>query len=268
MTQKPIEKLLEIMRTLRDKETGCPWDIEQNFASIAPYTVEEAYEVVEAIENNDMANLKEELGDLLLQVVFHSQMAKEENLFCFDDVVDAINTKLVYRHPHVFGDVTSRDAEEVEKIWNEQKQKEKSILKENANVMDDTPRHFPALLRAQKIQKKAISHGFNWDSIDGVFAKLEEEIAELKEAMSGTDKAHIEEELGDILFVCGILGRWLKVNAEEALQKSNNKFIRRFNEVENALKNRGIALGNASLQDMDAEWDKAKEREKSSDRAA
>lgn len=259
--KRPIDNLLEIMHALRDKENGCPWDIEQNFATIAPYTIEEAYEVAEAIENNDMSNLKEELGDLLLQVVFHAQMAKEENLFTFDDVVEAINTKLVHRHPHVFGDVKSKDAEEVEKIWNAQKEREKG-KNEKLHIMDDIPRHFPALLRAQKIQKKAISKGFDWPNIEGVFEKLEEEISELKEAITNKDNANIEEELGDLLFVCGILGRWLKVNAEEALQKSNNKFIRRFNLLEDDLKKNGISLEDATLAQLDEAWNKAKKIEK------
>lgn len=260
--ERPIDKLLDIMNALRDKENGCPWDIEQNFASIAPYTIEEAYEVAEAIENNDMANLKEELGDLLLQVVFHAQMAKEENLFTFDDVVEAINTKLIHRHPHVFGDLKSENAAEVEKIWNAQKELEKGHADKPQHIMDEIPRHFPALLRAQKIQKKAISKGFDWPDIEGVFDKLEEEITELKEAMAKKDIENIEEELGDLLFVCGILGRWLKVNAEEALQKSNNKFIRRFNKVEDYLKENKISLEQATLEQMDEAWNKAKIIEK------
>jgi MazG family protein len=257
-----IEKLLNIMEALRNKETGCPWDIEQDFASIAPYTIEEAYEVAEAIENNDIDNLREELGDLLLQVVFHAQMAKEEGLFTFEDVAEGISAKLVYRHPHVFGDLKSSNAEEVEKIWNAQKEEEKKAKAISLNVLDDIPRHFPALMRAQKIQKKVIAKGFNWPDIDGVFLKLEEEIQELKTAIQNQDQQNTEEELGDILFVCGILGRWLKVDAENALQQSNNKFIRRFNAVEQILRDKDINIDDATLEQMDAAWDETKRKEK------
>lgn len=259
-----MTELLNIMKALRHPETGCPWDIEQDFESIAPFTIEEAYEVADAIERRDYQNLQEELGDLLLQVVFHSQMASEENVFSFNDVVDAITTKLIHRHPHVFGDQKSASAEDVEKIWNAQKEKEKkeNALKQNAHIMDEVPRHFPALLRAQKIQKKAITQGFNWPHIDGVFAKLHEEIDELKEAIESQDQKHIEEELGDLLFVCGILGRWLNVDAEHALQQSNNKFIRRFNKMEDALKAEGLSLSDADLRQMDEQWDRIKMAEK------
>lgn len=264
MSQK-IDDLLSIMQQLRNPETGCPWDIEQNFDTIAPFTIEEAYEVADAIEHKDFDNLKEELGDLLLQVVFHAQMAREEHLFTFDDVVNAICTKLISRHPHVFGDVVAgQTAQDVEQIWEDQKAKEKQASQSSENLtMDDIPRQFPALMRAQKIQKKAIKQGFNWDNIEGVFEKLNEEITELKEAMQEADQDHIKEELGDVLFVCSILGRWLGVDAEDALQQSNNKFIRRFNGMEKLLLDQNLSLQDATLQQMDQAWDEVKLKEKS-----
>jgi MazG family protein len=262
--QENIHKLLKIMENLRDKESGCPWDIEQNFESIAPYTIEEAYEVADAIDRGNMQDLKEELGDLLLQVVFHAQMAKEEELFDFNDVVQALSEKLIFRHPHVFGDesgVSAKNAQSVEDIWNRQKDAEKG-QDEHAYLLDSITRNLPSLVRAQKIQKKAMKAGFDWPSIDGVFEKLEEEKLELQEAIRENDKQAMEDELGDLLFVCGILGRWLDIDAETALKKANDKFVSRFNAVEQKLRDQDTSLDGASLDELDRLWNLVKEERK------
>ncbi len=255
-----IQSLLDVMSKLRDPNGGCPWDLEQTFQSITPYTIEEAYEVADAVERGDMADFKEELGDLLLQVVFQSQMATEQGIFDFDAVAQAEADKLVSRHPHVFGDQTARDASAVMDIWNAQKDKEK---KDKAVYLLDTiTRGLPALMRAQKIHRKVAKVGFDWPRIEDVFAKMDEEIAELKAAAVQGDAKHIEEELGDILFVSCVLAEHLGVDAESALRSANNKFIRRFNGVEDLLKQNSQKLGQASLEDMDAHWNTVKKAEK------
>ncbi len=260
-----IQDLLRIMAALRDPDTGCPWDIEQNFKTIAPYTVEEAYEVADAIDRGEWDDLGEELGDLLLQVVFHAQMAREQALFDFDTVVDGICRKLIHRHPHVFGDITTRDANAVEDIWNAQKSKEKSHKNTKAEeplLLDDITRGLPALMRAQKIQKKAIRAKFDWEKLDDVFDKLQEEIGELKDAIKSGKQPHIQDELGDVLFVCGILGCWLKVDAEQALHDSSNKFQRRFNHVERTTRANGKTLQDSTLQELESLWQDAKKQER------
>lgn len=263
-----ITRLLEIMAALRTPKTGCPWDLEQDFSTIAPYTVEEAYEVADAIERKDYADLKDELGDLLLQVVFHAQMAKEESLFTFDDVVEAICDKLIRRHPHVFGDVTERNADGVNTIWQAQKDKEKAARQKDNDadeaplLLSDVPRGMPALKRAQKIQKKAIRVKFDWEKLDDVFDKLSEEIDELKEAIESRDKAAIHDELGDLLFVGGVLGCWLDIDAEQALHDSNSKFTRRFGHLERALRARGKTFADTDLAEMSDLWVNAKKAEK------
>ncbi len=246
-----LQRLLEIMARLRSPDGGCPWDLEQNFSSIAPYTLEEAYEVADAIERDDMVALKEELGDLLLQVVFHSQMAKEAGLFDFKEVAKAINDKMVARHPHVFGDAEIKTAQAQTQNWETIKAEEKKA-KGHTSVLDDIPLNLPALSRAQKLTKKAAKIGFDWPEISPVFDKLQEEIMELQEAIASGNRSHAEEELGDVLFVCVNLARHIDADAESALRYTNQKFERRFRYVETH-KNE-----HASLEEMDALWNDAK----------
>lgn len=253
-----IETLLAIMARLRDPKSGCPWDVEQNFASIAPYTIEEAYEVADAIERNDMDQLKDELGDLLFQVVFHSRMAEEAGTFSFADVVQSISEKMIRRHPHVFADADVKTADAQTAAWEEHKRKER--LEKGGRLMDDIPLTFPALTRALKIQKRAATVGFDWKDAPPIFDKMEEEIAELKHAINqGEAKEELADELGDILFVAVNLARHLGVKPEEALQGTNRKFLRRFSYIEDKLLSGGRS---ASLEAMESAWDEAKAREK------
>lgn len=247
----PITRLLEIMAALRDPKTGCPWDVEQDFKSIAPYTVEEAYEVADAIERNDMTDLKEELGDLLLQVVFHAQMAREDNLFSFDDIVTALCDKLVYRHPHVFGDDKAANATEVISIWDARKGAEKK----HESAIDGVTLGLPALLRAQKLQKKAGKSGFVWPDAESAWKKVEEELAEFKEA---TDKDHQAEELGDLMFCIVNYARLAGHDAEEILTKTNKKFESRFKAMESILSDQNKKLEDSSLDDMLDAWNAGK----------
>ncbi len=261
--------LLEIMARLRAPQGGCPWDLEQSFATIAPYTIEEAYEVADAIERGDLAALKDELGDLLFQVVFHAQMAAEARAFTFADVVDAITDKMIRRHPHVFGakdsahaHVKTADAQTL--AWEDHKRLERASRAANgARLLDDVPLAFPALTRALKLQKRAASVGFDWRERARVMEKLEEEIGELNEAVaSGAPKAKLTDEMGDILFVAVNLARHLGVDPEEALRATNDKFTRRFAHVEDTVTKSGRALGDVTLEEMDAAWDDAKRLER------
>ncbi len=258
MTKKPteIERLLDIMAKLRDPNGGCPWDLEQDYASIAPYTIEEAYEVADAIERNDMDMLKDELGDLLLQVVFHAQMADEDKEFNFEDVAQNISDKMVRRHPHVFGDVDADTADKVLKNWEDIKAEERDgKADEPKGVLDDVALSLPALMRAEKLQKRAARVGFEWDDISGVYDKVEEEIKELREAKN---PEHIAEEIGDLLFVVCNLARWHKVDPEDALRGTNGKFEKRFRYIEEQLAKRGKTPEDSNLEEMDALWDEAK----------
>ena len=258
-----MDKLLKIMAQLRDPDHGCPWDIEQDFSTIVPYTIEEAYEVAEAVRQNDMKALREELGDLLLQVVFHSQIAKDKKIFSFEDVVSDISTKMINRHPHVFGTETASASSDVNTIWERQKDAEKSPTN---GLMAEVPLAFPALMRAQKLQKKAAKIGFDWPDCPAVFEKLEEEVAETQEALEAHTQApcsatlaHLEEEIGDVLFVVVNLARKAGLNAEDALMKSNQKFINRFNYVEQQYeKNKE----KSSLEQLEIYWQAAKALEK------
>ncbi len=258
-----IDALLAIMARLRDRERGCPWDVEQTFASIAPYTLEEAYEVADAIERGHLSDLKDELGDLLLQVVFHSQMAAEARAFSFADVVEAICSKMIRRHPHVFGDATVASADAQTTAWEEHKRRERAERGPAAGgLLGDVPLALPALVRALKLQKRAASVGFDWRERGAIMAKLAEEIGELNEAIdAGAPRAKLTDELGDILFVVANLGRHLGVDPEEALRGTNAKFVRRFAHVEAAVAASGRKLGEASLEEMDAAWDDAKRLE-------
>lgn len=255
-----IERLLEIMRRLRDPKTGCPWDIEQDFASIAPYTVEEAYEVADAIERQAWGELPGELGDLLLNTIYHAQMAEEAGMFDFDTVVQVISDKMIARHPHVFGD-ESRDKSSAQQLkdWEEIKAKERG---QPASVLDGIAGNLPALTRALKLQNRAARVGFDWPETVQVLDKIKEESAELVDARDNLSAAEVEEEYGDLLFVMANLGRHLGVQPEEALRKANAKFTSRFNAVEDALKAQGKTPQGSSLAEMDALWDAAKAAEK------
>ena len=230
-----IRRLLRVMKQLRDPETGCEWDKRQDFLSISPFTIEEAYEVVDSIEREDYESLKEELGDLLLQVVFHAEIASELGLFKFEDVVNSISKKLINRHPYVFTEQRKHTQEEQLDNWEETKSKEKE-KKNLDSLMDDLPRNLPALLRSQKIQKRAGKVGFDWDSEEICFKKIEEEIAELKEAINSSIKDDIKNELGDVLISVVNLAKHLKVDAEDSLRQGNLKFENRFRFIETELK--------------------------------
>lgn len=260
MALPQTQKLLEIMAKLRDPKGGCPWDIDQNFATIAPYTIEEAYEVADAIQRNDRESLREELGDLLLQVVFHAQMAKEEGSFSFEDVAKAINEKMTSRHPHVFGDEKIKTAAAQTENWEKLKAEERK-KKSSGGVLADVPVALPSLLRAQKLQSRAARVGFDWPDTPGVIHKIEEELGEVKEAIASKDKAHIAEEIGDLLFAVVNLARFLDGDAETALRQANEKFTRRFNEVEKAITKQGRDMTDATLDEMEALWQQAKKNE-------
>ena len=253
-----MPRLLEIMKALRDPVNGCPWDIEQDYKSIAPYTIEEAYEVADAIDRNDFEELKSELGDLLLQSVYHTQMATEEGRFNFDDVVNAISDKMVHRHPHVFGD-ESRDksAEQQTQDWEKIKAAERAN-KKRSGVLDDVAVGLPALMRAEKLQKRAARVGFDWPDISHVLNKIQEESAELAEAQDNGDPAHLAEEFGDLLFVIVNLGRHLKIDSEVALRNANSKFINRFTYIESELNKINKTPEQSDLAEMDALWNQAK----------
>ncbi|MGY6629307.1 MAG: nucleoside triphosphate pyrophosphohydrolase [Oceanicaulis sp.] len=259
----PMARLLSIMAALRDPEGGCPWDLEQDFKSIAPYTLEEAYEVTDAIERGDMADLREELGDLLLQVVFHSQMAREAGHFSFADVAAGISDKMIRRHPHVFGNGEERDAASQTIAWEKQKAKERASKgSEDTSLLANIPLALPALVRAEKLTKRAARVGFDWPSADEVFLKLDEELGEVREAIASADQDHIAEELGDLLFVISNLARKLSVDPEAALRSANTKFERRFRWIEQRLAKDGKTCSDVDLDVMEAHWVSAKMEER------
>jgi ATP diphosphatase len=256
-------RLLDIMARLRHPETGCPWDLKQDFASLIPYTLEEAYEVAEAAERGDAGDLREELGDLLLQVVFHARIAEERGLFGFEDVAGAIADKLIRRHPHVFGGAVFETDAERHHFWEESKQAERREKgKAAAGALGEIPQGLPALMAAQKLQKRAARHGFDWPEVDPVFDKMREELDELEEAYVTGDIEHIREEVGDLLFVVVNLARHFEVDAEAALRGSNRKFTRRFRYIEEQLAARGKTPAESDLSEMDALWNEAKRSEK------
>jgi ATP diphosphatase len=269
MTQDRVARLLEIMAALRRPGTGCPWDLEQTFVTIVPYTIEEAYEVADAVERGDLEDLKDELGDLLLQVVFHAQMAEEQQAFAFGDVVDAIADKLLRRHPHVFGDGTASTAEAVATQWNEIKAREKATraqrrgASEEKSLLDGVPTALPALSRAVKLQRKAGEVGFDWADARLVLAKIREETDEVEEELrTGVAPAALAEEIGDLLFAVANLARHVGADPEQALRRTNAKFERRFHFIERALAEKGESPETATLEEMEALWQAAKATER------
>jgi MazG family protein len=270
MTAPPVSKpsgeiaeLLAIMRRLRDPNGGCPWDLEQNFKTIAPYTIEEAYEVASAIESGDYAHLKDELGDLLLQVVFHAQMAQEQGLFDFGDVVRAICEKMIRRHPHVFAQGAANNPAEVKQAWEEIKRAERAQKPQKpASLLDDVPVALPALIRAVKLQNRAAQVGFDWPSAVTVTDKIAEEARELAHEIPSGKTDKIAEEFGDLLFVMANLSRHLKLDPEDALRAANAKFVRRFRAIEAGLEAQGKTAEQASLEEMEALWQEAKRAER------
>lgn len=267
---KDISRLIEIMAALRTPVTGCPWDLEQDFASIAPYTLEEAYEVADAIERGDMDDLRDELGDLLLQVVYHARMAEEAGDFAFGDVVEAITKKMIRRHPHVFGDAEARAAGSAKGMWDAIKAEEKAQKRaartarglpaedHGHGFLDSVPVALPALVRARKLQDRAAKVGFDWKEAAPILDKIEEEIAELRQAIAEGDKAAMSDEFGDVLFALVNFGRHVDVEAETALQGTNAKFRRRFHFIERELAASGRRLGEVTLEEMEALWQRAK----------
>jgi len=254
-------QLTTIMARLRTPETGCPWDLEQSFATIAPYTIEEAYEVADAISRGDMGELCDELGDLLLQVIFHAQMASETDAFSISDVIDAINSKMIRRHPHVFSE--TRDmltAQEQTEAWEIQKARERATgdNNEDASALSGVALALPALMRAEKLQKRAARTGFDWTEAEQIFAKLDEETAEVKQAIAEGDQDAIEDEIGDLLFVCANLARRMEIDPETALRRANGKFESRFRSMEKLATNEGAVFSALNLDEQEALWQRVK----------
>lgn len=254
-----FNRLVNIVKRLRAPD-GCPWDKKQTLYSLKDAIMEEAAELVDALDNKDIENIKEELGDVLLHVVFHSETASESGLFNIEDVAKGINEKLIRRHPHVFKDEHYETAEEVKVRWDKIKEEENKNKKMPESVLDKVPRNLPSLLQSEKLQKKASKYGFDWDNAEQVFDKLQEELNELKEAYMEQDKEHISEELGDVIFVLSRLASHLDISADEALRKVNNKFRMRFSYIEKALKNENKSLDSATIDEMEAKWQEAKSK--------
>ena len=253
-----FQKLVDIMTRLRS-EDGCPWDRVQTSETLKPYLIEETYELIEAIDEKEPVKIREELGDLLLQIVFHAQIAKDQEEFDINDVIEGISSKMVSRHPHVFGDAKFETPEEVTKQWQDRK-KEEGKFKESA--LEGVPKELPSLLRAHRLQSRAAKVGFDWEKVEDVFGKLDEELKEFKVALGNKDKKEIEDELGDILFVLVNISRFVGVNAEEALRKTISKFISRFRYIEMKAANKGRQLSAMTQDEMDALWNEAKMGEK------
>jgi len=270
---RDISSLIAIMAALRTPETGCPWDLEQSFETIAPYTLEEAYEVVDAVQRKDMVDLKEELGDLLLQVVFHAQMAAEEKLFDFNDVVEAITRKLIRRHPHVFGNTRDLTPQQVKDLWDNIKLEEKQerlqarleagfLDEEKRGYLDGIAMPLPALVRAEKLTSKAAKVGFDWPGAEQVIEKIREELAEVETEIASGDSDALEDEIGDLLFAVANLARHAKIDPEKALRRTNTKFERRFSSIERELLDQGRSLVETDLDEMESLWNKAKDAER------
>ncbi|MGO9378730.1 MAG: nucleoside triphosphate pyrophosphohydrolase [Dissulfurispiraceae bacterium] len=253
-----FQGLVDIIAKLRSKD-GCPWDKVQTSESIKPYLIEETYEVIEAIDEKDPAKIKEELGDLLLQIIFHAQIAKDDGEFDINDVIDKISDKMVSRHPHVFGDAKFETPEEVTKQWQDRK-REEGKFRESA--LEGVPKELPSLLRAHRLQSRAAKVGFDWAKVEDVFGKLDEELREFKEAVEKQDKREIEDELGDIFFVLVNIARFVGVNAEESLRKTISKFISRFRYIEMKAADESRHLADMTLEEMDSLWNEAKKGEK------
>ena len=257
-----IHKLLEVMAALRNPDTGCPWDIEQDFRSIAPYTIEEAYEVADAIDRHDLVDLKDELGDLLLQVVFHAQMASEVGAFDFDAVANAIAEKMIRRHPHVFADESVANADAQSVAWESHKKRERAGRGESdASALAGVTLALPALARAEKLSKRAAAAGFDWPDITGVVDKMNEEMSEIEAARDAGPDGNVAEEIGDLLFTVVNLARHLSVDAEDALRFANQKFERRFRAAEQRVKTQGRAWDALTLEELDAQWQAVKAAE-------
>ncbi|MCW8964768.1 MAG: nucleoside triphosphate pyrophosphohydrolase [Gammaproteobacteria bacterium] len=254
-------ELVEIMARLRDPEKGCPWDLKQDFKTIAPYTLEEAYEVADAIERDELHDLCGELGDLLLQIVFHAQMASEQNLFDINAVCQGINTKMIRRHPHIFADESLATAEDVSSRWDEIKAQERGEVAEDTSHLHDVARTLPALKRAQKIQRRAAHAGFDWPDIEGVWEKLAEEQTELLLEYELEDQQRIEEEMGDLLFTCVNLSRHLKVDAEAALRRATQRFEERFRAMESRCEQAGQVFEELDTAEMEVLWQQSKKDE-------
>ncbi|VAW60366.1 Nucleoside triphosphate pyrophosphohydrolase MazG [hydrothermal vent metagenome] len=255
-----MKNLLDIMSALRDPQNGCPWDIKQTYRSIVPYTLEEAYEVADAIENGDMQELKSELGDLLFQVVFYAQIAREKGDFDFSGVVDAVSKKLVDRHPHVFSSKECKDEMALNEAWEQAKSAERNeaSAEGEVSILSGVAKALPALKRAQKLQKRAAREGFDWATVEPVLEKIKEEIGELEEAMQQKNQPHIFEEMGDLLFSCVNLARHIEVDSEESLRACNQKFEQRFSFIERSLKQANRAFDNCTLDELEALWQDAK----------
>ena len=263
-----IENLIEIMQSLRDPDKGCPWDLEQDFQSLIPYTIEEAYEVADAIEQNNVEDIKGELGDLLFQIIFYSQIAKEQSAFDFNDVAQAISEKLIRRHPHVFSDAKIKNSEEQTKEWEKIKQQErerKSIKNlSELSILDDVSRALPSLMRSEKLQKRAAREGFDWPDINGVLIKVHEELGEVEQELDAQmqDKEKIEEEIGDLFFSCINLSRHAGLDAEQCVRKANLKFERLFRALEKIANNKGLQVNEINTGDLEKLWQEVKSKEK------
>lgn len=263
---KGMEQLLQIMAQLRDPDRGCPWDLQQDYASLVPYTLEEAYEVVGAIGRGDPADLCEELGDLLFQVVFYTQIASEQGSFCFDDVVESISTKLVRRHPHVFADASVADADEQTHVWERLKAQERKGKSQQAqaahSALEGVCEALPALVRAQKLQRRAARVGFDWEQVAPVLDKIEEELQECREVMHDpARRGELELEIGDLLFSCVNFSRHMEVDAESALRRASEKFVSRFQKLESAVVQQGRKMQELTAAEMDQLWEQVKSAE-------
>jgi tetrapyrrole methylase family protein / MazG family protein len=252
--KRPLYRFEEIIAALRG-ENGCPWDRKQTHQSLRPYLIEEAYEALDAIEGGDPAHIREELGDILLQIYLHAEIARERNQFTIDDVAQSIIDKIILRHPHVFGDATVRDADHVAERWEQIKKTEKP---HRESILDGVPKHLPALLKAYRIQQKVSRVGFDWEHIEDVSAKLDEEVGELKGALTSSDKEKVIEEAGDILFSIANLLRFMSINPEEALEKTTMKFIRRFHYIEKRSSEMGKSIEDMTIEEMERLWQEAK----------
>ena len=255
---KEVYALLQTVAKLRDPDSGCPWDLKQTHQSLTPYLLEEAYEAVEAIESGDFSELKQELGDVLLQVVLHAQLAAEAGHFAFSDVAQAIDEKMVRRHPHVFANQQFANEAEQKEFWEAEKQREKGAGAQKDSVLSDMPSNLPALLKAEKIQERVSRTGFDWDDVSDVMDKIEEELNEVRAALSSTDQEHVQEEVGDLLFAVVNLARFTSINAESALSKANRKFTRRFQQLEQLVTEHDKVLTECSLDELEEYWSASK----------